>query len=149
MSLTPSPVIATVFPRAFRALTSVAFCSGVTRPNTVYFAAAAITCFSFIPSRLISSSVFSTPTRLAISATVSGLSPEIILTFTPLFLNDGIVQFIPTDTLNTLKMIKEYAVLATLIVVGSSFAFKRSIILFVPFVILAVLAVAFSFPALF
>lgn len=66
-----------------------------------------------------------------------------------IFLNDGVVQFIPTDTLNTLKMIKEYAVLFTLIVVGMSFACKRSILLFVPFVALSIAAVAFSFPALF
>ena len=66
-----------------------------------------------------------------------------------IFLNDGVVQFIPTDTLNTLKTIKEYAVLFTLIVVGMSFACKRSLLLFVPFVVLSVCALAFSFPALF
>lgn len=66
-----------------------------------------------------------------------------------IFLNDGVVQFIPTDTLNTLKMIKEYAVLFTLIVVGMSFACRRSLLLFIPFVVLSALAVGFSFPALF
>lgn len=66
-----------------------------------------------------------------------------------IFLNDGIIQFIPTDILNTLKMIKEYAVLFTLIVVGLSFACKRSIFIFVPFIVLAILTLSFSFPALF
>lgn len=66
-----------------------------------------------------------------------------------IFLNDGVVSFLPADILTTLKTIKEYMVLFTLIVVGMGFACKRSIILFVPFVIFSVLAVAFSFPALF
>ena len=35
-SLTPSPVMATVWPSAFRALTKASFCWGVTRPNTAY-----------------------------------------------------------------------------------------------------------------
>ena len=34
-SLTPSPVMATVWPAPFRALTSASFCWGVTRPKTV------------------------------------------------------------------------------------------------------------------
>ena len=40
-SLTPSPVIATVWPCFCRAFTSFRFCPGVTRPKTVYSAAAA------------------------------------------------------------------------------------------------------------
>ena len=79
ISFTPSPVMATVFPVDLRALTKMAFCSGVTLPKTVYLFAAAITCFSFKPSRLIKFSVPTTPTLFAISATVNGLSPEIIL----------------------------------------------------------------------
>ncbi len=72
-----------------------------------------------------------------------------VLIFGIIFLNDGVVKFIPENTLNTLKTIKEYMVLFTLITVGMGFAVKRSIILFIPFVLLSILAVAFSFPALF
>ena len=91
ISLTPSPVIATVLPSFLIVLIKSAFCSGVTLPNTVYLFAAAITCFSLSPSRLINESVPSTPTLFAISETVRGLSPEIIFTFTLLFLNQLIV----------------------------------------------------------
>lgn len=53
------------------------------------------------------------------------------------------------DKAALLTTIKEYAVLSTLIVVGLGFASRRSILLFIPFCIFAVIAVVFSFPALF
>lgn len=65
------------------------------------------------------------------------------------FINDGWVQFLPDSALNTLKMIKEYAVLSTLLVVGFAFASRRNIIFFVIYCLLAVVAISFSFPALF
>ena len=65
------------------------------------------------------------------------------------FLNDGGVKFLSDSTLNTLRMVKEYAVLATLVVVGFAFATKRNIIFFVLYCILAAVAIGFSFPALF
>lgn len=65
------------------------------------------------------------------------------------FINDGVIQFISDSSLATLKLIKEYAVLSTLIVVGFSFASRRNIIFFVIYCALAAVAVAFSFPALF
>ena len=64
------------------------------------------------------------------------------------FVNDGIVQFLPSDFLNTLRTIKEYAVMFTLIVVGFSFACRRGLILFILYCVLAVAVVGFSFPAL-
>ena len=64
------------------------------------------------------------------------------------FLNDGVVKFLPDDFLNTLRTIKEYAVLFTLIVVGFSFACRRGLILFVLYCALAIAVVSFSFPAL-
>ena len=64
------------------------------------------------------------------------------------YVNDGIVKFLPNDFLNTLRTIKEYAVLFTLIVVGFSFACRRGLILFVLYCVLAVAVVSFSFPAL-
>lgn len=66
-----------------------------------------------------------------------------------LFLNDGVVKFLPADIYKTLSTIKEYAVLFTLIIVGFSFACKRSLVLFVIYCLLAVAVVGFSFPALF
>lgn len=66
-----------------------------------------------------------------------------------LFLNDGVVKFLPSDVYKTLSTIKEYAVLFTLIVVGFSFACKRTLLLFVLYCILSVAVLAFSFPALF
>lgn len=66
-----------------------------------------------------------------------------------IFINDGCVQFLSGATLGKLRMIKEYAVLATLIVVGFSFASRRNIIFFVIYCVLAAVAVGFSFPALF
>ena len=64
------------------------------------------------------------------------------------FLNDGVFKFLSDDKLALLRLIKEYAVLATLIVVGFAFASKRNIIFFVLYCILAAVAVGFSFPAL-
>lgn len=66
-----------------------------------------------------------------------------------LFIHDGIVKFLPSDIYRTLSTIKEYAVLFTLIVVGFSFACKRSLVLFVLYCVLAVAVIGFSFPALF
>ena len=86
ISLTPSPVMATVFPSALMALTRIAFCSGVTRPNTVYLLATEITSFSFNPSKEIYFSALETPTLFATSETVTGLSPEITLMATSLAL---------------------------------------------------------------
>ena len=65
------------------------------------------------------------------------------------FINDGWFQFLPDAALNNLKMIKEYAVLFTLVVVGFAFASRRNIIFFVIYCLLAVVALSFSFPALF
>ena len=64
------------------------------------------------------------------------------------FLNDGVFKFLSEEKLAVLRLIKEYAVLATLIVVGFAFASKRNIIFFVLYCILAAVAVGFSFPAL-
>ena len=92
MSLTPSPVMATLCPLFLSALTSIIFCSGETLPKTVYLSAASITCCSLSPSKLINFSAFSTPTRLLTSLTVIGLSPLIILIWTALSLNHWIVS---------------------------------------------------------
>ena len=83
-SLTPSPVMATVFPWSFNAWTNWRFCPGVTRPNTVYFAIAfaiSSSVWSVVASTY--SSAFTIPASFATSDTVSGLSPEITLTSTP------------------------------------------------------------------
>ena len=64
------------------------------------------------------------------------------------FLNDGVLRFLSEEKLAMLRLIKEYAVLAPLIVVGFAFASKRNIIFFVIYCILAAVAVGFSFPAL-
>ncbi len=66
-----------------------------------------------------------------------------------IFLNDGVVKFMSDSTLATLRTIKEYAVLATLVVVGFSFASRRNIIFFIIYCVLAAVAIGFSFPALF
>ncbi len=66
-----------------------------------------------------------------------------------LFINDGVVAFLPEKAYNVMKIIKEYAVLFTLVLVGFSFACKRSFLLWIPFVVLAAVAIGFSFPALF
>lgn len=64
------------------------------------------------------------------------------------FLNDGVFKFLSEEKLAVLRLIKEYAVLATLIVVGLAFASRRNIIFFIIYCILAAVAVGFSFPAL-
>ena len=46
ISLTPSPVMATVFPWSFSTFTNCRFWFGVTRPKTVYFFMAAATSWS-------------------------------------------------------------------------------------------------------
>ena len=66
-----------------------------------------------------------------------------------LFINDGVYAFLPENVHNIMSIIREYAVLFTLIIVGFSFACKRSFILWIPFVILALVTLGFSFPALF
>lgn len=66
-----------------------------------------------------------------------------------IFIHDGIVKFLPSDIYKTLCTIKEYAVLFTLIIVGFSFACKRTLVLFVIYCVLALAVVGFSFPALF
>lgn len=66
-----------------------------------------------------------------------------------LYLNSGIIKFIPADTLAVLTTIKEYAVLGTLVVVGFGFASRRNFIFFGIFCLLAVVTIGFSFPALF
>lgn len=66
-----------------------------------------------------------------------------------LFLHDGVVKFLPQDVYKTLSTIKEYAVLFTLIVVGFSFACRRTLLLFVLYCVLAATVIGFSFPALF
>lgn len=60
-----------------------------------------------------------------------------------LYLNDVVpVKFLPEDTYNTLNNIKNYAVIITITVCGFAFASRRSIIIFIPFCILAVCALA-------
>ncbi len=84
-SLTPSPVMATVCPRACSAFTMSCFWCGVTRPNTEC-------CSSVSPSSSRSSgssrasngrSAFGMPTRAATAPTVWGLSPEMTFNATP------------------------------------------------------------------
>ena len=59
------------------------------------------------------------------------------------YLNEALsVHFINGDTIAKLKNIKEYAVIITLTVNGLSFACKRSILIFIPFCILALAALA-------
>lgn len=59
------------------------------------------------------------------------------------YLNDALpVSFIDANTIQKLKNIKEYAVIITLTVCGLSFACKRSILIFIPFCILALCALA-------
>ena len=83
-SLTPSPVMATVCPWAFRALTKLSFCWGVTRPKTEYsFTARRI---SSSVRRVVAStylSACSRPAFRAMLATVTALSPEMTFKSTP------------------------------------------------------------------
>ena len=64
-----------------------------------------------------------------------------------LFLNAKF-PFVPADTLAILLPIREYAILATIIIVGFEFAVKRNILIFILYCIIALIAVIFSFPAL-
>lgn len=60
-----------------------------------------------------------------------------------IYLNQALpVQFLPEDFYNTLLSIKEYAVILTITVCGLSFACKRSFLIFIPFCILAICALA-------
>lgn len=59
------------------------------------------------------------------------------------YLNEALpIPFIGGDFLAKLKAIKEYAVILTITVCGLSFACRRSILIFIPFCILAVCALA-------
>ena len=86
-SLTPSPVIATVWPRCCRARTIARFWCGVTRPNTVFSSSASASASrSSSPGRRLASMLRShpaSPARRATAPTVTGLSPEITFTVTP------------------------------------------------------------------
>ena len=85
VSFTPSPVMATVWPRDWRACTIARFCWGVTRPNTEWASSTSARA-SWSSGRVrasIGSSAPGTPTRRATAPTVTGLSPEITLTVTP------------------------------------------------------------------
>ena len=87
ISLTPSPVMATVLPASLRAIINASFCSGVTLPKTVYSLATLLTSSTDIPSREMYLSALATPASEVIEETVLALSPEITLISTPLFLN--------------------------------------------------------------
>jgi hypothetical protein len=65
-----------------------------------------------------------------------------------LFLNAR-YNFIPADTVSVLETIREYAILGTLVIVGLEFACKKGIIVFALYAALAVVAIIYSFPALF
>ena len=98
-SFTPSPVIATMWPRDCSAATMARFCWGVTRPNTVVPSSASASAPPASPapaspaappepgSGSVRASTGSpctvTPARSATAATVTGLSPEMTLTSTP------------------------------------------------------------------
>ena len=104
ISLTPSPVMATVLPNDLIALIRMAFCSGDTRPNTVYLLATDTTSLSFSPSSEIYWSASVTPTRRATSDTVTGLSPEMILTATSFSLNQRMVSAASSRILSDREM---------------------------------------------
>ena len=86
-SLTPSPVIATVWPLLCRACTIAFFCSGSTRPRTSISSRASAS--SSTLSGRLRASIYRgmlppvRPTFPAIAATVPGLSPEITRHLTP------------------------------------------------------------------
>ena len=83
-SLTPSPVMATVWPSFFRARISRFLLSGVTRPKTMYSRAArakSASVFKVVVSMYRSAP--SMPARRATSETVTGLSPEMTRMETP------------------------------------------------------------------
>ena len=66
ISLTPSPVIATVCPHSWSVSTITCFCSGETRPKTVYLFAIKRTSSNDIPSSEINLLAPGTPTLSAI-----------------------------------------------------------------------------------
>ena len=105
MSLTPSPVMATVLPADLMDFTRIAFCSGVTRPNTVYLFATEETSVSLSPSSEMYFSASGTPTLRATSDTVTGLSPEMILTATSFSLNQRMVCAASSRMLSAMEMI--------------------------------------------
>ena len=73
-------------PLFFRALTKNCFCFGVTRPNTVYFEAAEKSFLGVEGGCVhVNSGIFNAGRSRAISATVSGLSPDITFTVTSCF----------------------------------------------------------------
>ena len=60
-----------------------------------------------------------------------------------IYLNQVVpVAFLPEDFYNTIVSIKDYAVIITLTVCAMAFASRRSIIIFIPFCILAICALA-------
>ena len=83
MSFTPSPVMATVCPAAFRASTSARLRWGVTRPSTAQDSAAPASSSSLRVATSTHLSASTRPTRAAMADTVRGSSPEISLTWTP------------------------------------------------------------------
>ena len=105
MSLTPSPVIATVWPLSFKALTKICFCFGETLPKTIYSS------HDFFNSSSLKSevstyfSLLGIPASVAISLTVLGLSPEITLIFTPCSLKYSNVS-LAFSLISFLKIIK-------------------------------------------
>jgi hypothetical protein len=62
-----------------------------------------------------------------------------------LFLNTNFNFVGDSATLNMLTTIRDYAILGTLIIVGLEFSVKRSFVWFVIFLILAAIAVLFTF----
>ncbi len=83
-SLTPSPVIATVWPRDCSAPTMSRFCCGVTRPNTA-FSSRTSAMPACSPGIRRASTVFPAPGRPSLPATApteTALSPEMTLAWT-------------------------------------------------------------------
>ena len=59
------------------------------------------------------------------------------------YLNDALpIHFLGGNFYNLLVSIKEYAVILTITVCGLSFACRRSLIIFIPFCVLAICALA-------
>jgi hypothetical protein len=84
-SFTPSPVIATVWPRACNAHTRARFCSGVTLPKTAWLSATSASASPSSGRRRASygCSAPASPSLPAMAPTVRALSPEMTLTVTP------------------------------------------------------------------
>ena len=83
VSFTPSPVIATVCPFAFRVLMIRTFCSGVTLPNIEYSSQIAASSSFVSSSQEMYLSASFIPTFLAIEETVAAWSPDMTFTVTP------------------------------------------------------------------